>query len=154
VSSEICHPQIPGAHHLGLSVRDLDRSVRFYRDVMGAALIKEPYDGDSPSSSGRIAIVRLGALGLDLIEHAANAGESFEPARTGLDHLSFPTESIEDLSSWASWLDSCGIAHSGVKDVGGVGNMVNFLDPDEIQLEFLFRDLEKLRQGPYASLSV
>jgi catechol 2,3-dioxygenase-like lactoylglutathione lyase family enzyme len=97
VDSKVGHPQIAGVHHMGLSVRDLDRSIRFYCDVLGAALFREPYDGNSPSFSGRMAIVSLGALGLDLIEHASNGGEQFQPGRTGLDHLSFPTESLDDL---------------------------------------------------------
>ena len=132
------HPQIAGVHHLGLSVRKLDRSVRFYCDVLGAALFREPYDGDSPSFSGRMAIVALGALALDLIEHASNGGEQFQPARTGLDHLSFPTESIDDLRDWASWLDACEVSHSGVRDVAGIGGMLNFADPDGIAWSFCF----------------
>lgn len=138
---------------MGLSVSDLDRSIRFYCDVLGAAVIREPYDGDNSDFSGRIAIVSLGALGLDLIEHAANGGDSFQPARTGLDHLSFPTASTQELAQWAGWLDKCNVAHSGVKDVAEVGEMLNFLDPDGIQLELLFVDTEKIRQGRYASYS-
>ena len=144
------HPQIAGVHHMGLSVRDLDCSIRFYCDVLGAALFREPYDGNSPSFSGRMAIVSLGALGLDLIEHASNGGEQFQPGRTGLDHLSFPTESLDDLRDWARWLDACDVSHSGVRDVAGVGSMLNFADPDGIAVEFLFLDLEKLSQGAFA----
>jgi catechol 2,3-dioxygenase-like lactoylglutathione lyase family enzyme len=92
---------------MGLSVRDLDRSIRFYCDVLGGALYREPYDGDSPSFSGQMAIVGLGEIGLDLIEHASNGGDQFQPGRTGLDHLSFPTESLDDLRDWARWLDAC-----------------------------------------------
>jgi hypothetical protein len=105
--------------------------------------------GYSPSFSGRMAIVALGALGIDLIEHATNGGESFRPARAGLDHLSFPAGSLAELQSWASWLDACGVSHSGVRDVADIGGMLNFVDPDGIQLEFIFVDLEKLQQGQY-----
>jgi glyoxylase I family protein len=97
-----------------------------------------------------MAIVGLGALGLDLIEHASNEGEQFQPGRTGLDHLSFATESPDELRDWASWLDACDVPHSGVRDVAGVGGMINFADPDGIALEFLFVDLEKLSQGAFA----
>jgi len=69
---------------MGFSVRNLDRSIRFYCDVLGAVLFREPYNGDGPSFSGRMVIVGLGTLGVDLIEHAGNQGESFEPAPYGL----------------------------------------------------------------------
>lgn len=158
VESGLRHPPIGGAHHFGFSVRDLDRSIRFYCDVLGASLVRPPYDGDSPSFAGRMAIVSLGGTGLDLFEHAGNTGEQFDPVRTGLDHLGFATESAEELAAWASWLDACNIAHSGVRgviagdtngDTNGepLGAMLDFVDPDGIQLEFLFLDRGKIRQS-------
>ena len=151
MNDKIGHPQISGAHHLALSVKDLDRSIVFYCDVLGAALIRDTYGGDSPAFSGRMAIVAFGTFGLDLIEHGANDGGSFDPARRGLDHLSFYAESVPELQQWASCLDTHDVSHSGVKDVAGVGGMLNFLDPDGIQLEFVFVDPEKLSQGSYAT---
>lgn len=150
MGSDLDHPQIAGAHHMGLSVRDLDRSIRFYRDVLGAAVIREPYRGNSPSFSGRMAIVSLGTLGLDLIEHAANDGELFGPDCTGLDRLSFPADSRTDLEQWANWLDELNVSHSGVKDVAEVGWMLNFSDPDGIALEIIYVDRERLSEGAFA----
>jgi glyoxylase I family protein len=144
VSTESAPPQLRGTHHLAFSVSDLDRSVAFYCDVLGAALVRPPFDGESPAFSGRMAIVALGATGLDLFEHAANESEPFDPARTGLDHVGFAAESAEELQSWLDWLESCNVSHSGVRDItfGGttLGAMFDFRDPDGIQLEFLFRD--------------
>ena len=159
VKGELSHPHISGAHHFGFSVRDLDRGIRFYCDVLGAALVRPPYGGDSQSFTGRMAIVGLGATGLDLVEHAKNEGERFDPARTGLDHLGFETESVDALEAWASWLDSCNIPHSGVRelkagetDAEPLGAMLDFVDPDGIQLEFLLLDSEKIQQtGVYRS---
>jgi glyoxylase I family protein len=162
VTSESGHPRIGGAHHFGFSVRDLDRSIRFYCDVLGADLIRPPYAGDNPSFTGRMAIVGLGTTGLDLVEHAGNGGQRFDPQCTGLDHLGFATESVQDLERWASWLDACGIPHSGVREIvpGDTGTtnpephgaMLDFADPDGIQLEFLFLDSKKIQQaGVYRS---
>jgi hypothetical protein len=70
-----------------------------------------------------------------------------------LDHLGFAAESAEESQSWADCPESCNVAHSGVRGitVGGtesVGAMLDFRDPDGIQLEFLFRDTAKIRRLP------
>jgi glyoxylase I family protein len=151
VKSELSRPHISGAHHFGFSVRDLDRSIRFYCDVLGAGLVR-PALRRRQAVFCWLAIVSLGATGLDLFEHASNGGEGFDPARTGLDHLGFATESVEDLEAWASWLDACNIPHSGVREVAAgdtaaepLGAMLDFADPDG--LEFLFLDSEKIRKA-------
>lgn len=150
MSTEPAPPHLRGAHHLAFSVTDLERSIAFYCDVLGAALVRPPFDGESPAFSGRMAIVALGATGLDLFEHAANGSEPFDPARTGLDHVGFAAESAEELQSWVDRLESCDVTHSGIRDItfGGttIGAMFDFCDPDGIQLEFLFRDSAKIQR--------
>jgi glyoxylase I family protein len=148
MNDESDRPRHVGISHLGFSVTDLDTSISFYCDVLGAVLVRPPDDGDSPAFSGRMALVLLGSDGLDLFEHAGNQAEAFEPARTGLDHLGLVAESYEDLEKWAEWLDAHDIPRSEIRDGGGVGAMFDFTDPDGIQLEFFFRDREKLRQAP------
>ena len=130
-----------GVSHLGLSVTDVDRSVAFYCDVLGAQLLRPPYGSDR--GAFRMAVVNFGPTGLDLCQHDANQGEGFIPARTGLDHLAFTTCSEAELEAWARWLDDNGIARSEIRDVQGAGSVFDFLDPDGIQLEFFFLDQDK-----------
>lgn len=118
---------------------DLDRSIRFYCEVLGARLVREPYEGSRPSFSGRMALVMVGSTGLDLYQHQSNGGEPFEPSRTGLDHLAFVAESFEHLQMWADWLDRLEIPRSEIRDVR-VGAIFDFVDPDGIQIEFYFAD--------------
>ena len=139
-------PQLVGLSHLGFSVTDLDRSIEFYCDVLGATLVHGPYDGDSSSFSGRMALVMLGSNGLDLFEHASNEGERFEPARTGQDHLALVAESSEALQAWADWLDAHEVPRSEIRDPG-VGAMFDFVDPDGIQIEFFSTDQATLQKS-------
>src|SRR5689334_7549314 len=87
VPDEPDRPTPVGLSHLGLSVSNLERSISFYCDVLGATPARAPYDGDSPAFSGRMAAVVVGSLILDLFEHSVNEGGRFDPSRTGLDHL-------------------------------------------------------------------
>ena len=142
MTSDVANPQsgpvLTGFSHLSLSVTDLDRTLGFYRDVLGAPVLAEPYDS-GPRFKGRTALVLVGALGLDLQQHDTNDGALFDAARTGLDHLAFSAESMTDLEGWADRLERAGVEHSPVRQAGP-GFMFDFEDPDGIQLEFYFTD--------------
>jgi glyoxylase I family protein len=146
VETQLDRPDSVGLSHLGLSVSNLERSISFYGDVLGATLARTPYDGDSPAFSGCMAVVIIGSLILDLFEHSANGGLQFDPTSTGLDHLALVTQSSEDLQRWTRWLDLQKVQHSEIRTAQGMGLMFDFADPDGIQWEFLYLDPEKLQQ--------
>jgi glyoxylase I family protein len=146
---DVSRPNQSGVGHVGLSVTDLDRSVSFYRDVLGALLVVPPFEGYR-GFSGRMAILMLGLTVLDLYEHAGNCGERFDPARTGLDHLALAAQSYEEVDAWTRWLDARGIPRSEVRDSDGFGALFDFLDPDGIQIELSFLDQDMLRQASAA----
>ncbi|MFN3007882.1 VOC family protein [Mycolicibacterium wolinskyi] len=144
VGSDSTRPPLAGLHHFGLSVADLQRSIRFYCDVLGAAVLvaDTPEGEDQRRFSGRAAILSLGGQVLDLCEHSSNARERFDPVRTGLDHFALEAESLADLQAWASWLDTSGVARSEIRKVAGdLGTMFDFVDPDGSQVEFVHFDL-------------
>jgi glyoxylase I family protein len=130
-------PAHVGVSHIGFSVADLDRSLRFYCDVLRAVVVISPCDGFSEYFSGRMALVQLGAQGVDLFQHDGNGGERFEPGRTGLDHLGLAVDSYDDLRAWAEWLDAHDVPRSDIRDLGTAA-IFDFADPDGIQLEFFF----------------
>lgn len=118
---------------------DLERSLRFYCEVLGADLLMAdtPEGEDSRRFPGRAAILSLGGNVFDLCEHSSNAGERFDPVRTGLDHFALQAESPDDVRAWAGWLDASGVARSEIRAVaGGLGTVFDFVDPDGIQIEF------------------
>jgi glyoxylase I family protein len=150
---DVSRPNQSGVGHVGLSVTDLDRSISFYRDVLGALLVVPPFEGYQ-GFSGRMAVLMLGLTVLDLYEHTGNGGERFDPARTGLDHLALAAQSYEEVDAWTRWLDARGIARSEVRDSDGFGALFDFLDPDGIQIEFSFLDQDMLRQASAALSAV
>ena len=139
-----------GVNHVGLSVSDLDRSIAFYCEVLGAVLVRPPYAGERSAFIGRMALVMLGTTALDLYEHTGNEGEEFVPTRTGLDHLALAARSDEELDAWAAHLDARGWTRSEIRAAGGVGRMFDFRDPDGIQLELIFVDQAKLDRSATA----
>lgn len=144
MEGESTRPRLAGLHHFGISVANLERSMRFYCDVLGAdVLVAETPEGeDQRRFSGRAAILSLGGHVIDLCEHSGNAGDPFDPVRTGLDHFALEAESLDDLRAWANWLDTSGVARSEIRKVaGGVGTMFDFVDPDGIQIEFAHFDI-------------
>lgn len=133
-------PAITGRLEVNLSVRDPVSSAEWYARLLG---MRRRYD--HTSDDGRMRSVCLvepnSELVLCLVGHDANPGDEFNEFRTGLDHLEFIVEWREDLVEWADRLDELRIPHSGVKDLDYTTNaMLTFRDPDNIQLEFFWRD--------------
>jgi catechol 2,3-dioxygenase-like lactoylglutathione lyase family enzyme len=121
--------------------------MEFYCDILGAVVVLRP--GAADNFDGRRAIVMLSdQMAFDVNEFAANVGNAFDPACTGLDHLSFAADSFEAMEAWAARLDERGVAHSPISEIaGGVGvHILHFRDPDGIQLEFVYMD----RSGAWA----
>ena len=126
-------PPIPGFTHVSLSVRDLEASLVFYRDVLGLAVLAEPYDGEV--FDGREAMVLTGRSALCLQAHRANPGDPFDPRHTGLDHIALAVRSLDELHQFATHLDTAGVVHSGVKPLPGFGDFIEVRDPDGILVE-------------------
>jgi glyoxylase I family protein len=133
-------PSTTGRVEVNLTVRDLDRSAAWYSELLG---LQERYD--FASADGHMRYISLieptSGFVLCLVGHASNPGEPFDEVRTGLDHLEFLVAGHGELQKWADRLDELGIAHSAVKKLSYSANaMLTFRDPDNIQLEFFWRE--------------
>ena len=128
------HPTIDGIHHLTLSVSDLDRSVRWYTDVLGFAE-KRRVEVNGMTK----AMLTRDELLITLTEHGEFAEPGpFNERHAGLDHLGFAVADGATLNAWIERLDDLGVPHSEVTR-GATGDLIAFRDPDNIALEFYTR---------------
>lgn len=118
--------------HLGLNVTDLDRSLAFYRDVLGFSLLAE-----GKEEGRRYAYLgEGGALVLTLWQQARGA---YDEGRAGLHHLAFQADSIERVRAYETALREYGVefAYDGVvaHAEGAASGGIFFRDPDGTRLE-------------------
>ena len=122
-----------GVHHVAINVRDLEKAVQWYSDVLGFAPLF-PYDTDD--FQRRIMRHPSGVV-IGLTRHDSSDGDvEFNERVTGLDHIAFGVSSRGELDGWVQRLDAAGVTHSGLKETPATGSvLVAFRDPDNIQLE-------------------
>ncbi|MBS2546403.1 VOC family protein [Catenulispora sp. NL8] len=127
-------PGIPahaGIHHIKLPVADLERSAKWYSDVLGARRLTE-LDHHRPDGT-------LFAVILDIPGIAGRVELRLDPATAGALHgYDFLTLTVEDrpaLDAWAAHLDALGITHSP-PIVALAGWLLVVPDPDGLRLRF------------------
>jgi catechol 2,3-dioxygenase-like lactoylglutathione lyase family enzyme len=121
-------PRFAGIDHLSLSVTDLDRSERFYTEVLGLMPLLD-------FGIARTYIDRPSSFILSLIQHEAGTAEPFSELHTGLDHLGLRAASRDELVEWERRFDEYGVIYTPIRDME-FGSHLNFRDPDNIALEF------------------
>src|ERR1700712_3358132 len=99
---------IRGVHHTAIIVRDLDRSIYFYRDLLGLVLSQEPsewMEGEAlargtgvPGARLRNALLRIGSdATLELLEYANRPADNNSPTQQnylGAMHLAMRVDDI------------------------------------------------------------
>ncbi|MEV6961211.1 VOC family protein [Streptomyces sp. NPDC051207] len=134
--------------HIGLNVTDIERSLAFYRDVLGFALLAE-----GKEDGRRYAFLGDGeALVLTLWQQA---GQAYDAGRAGLHHLAFDAGSPERVREYETALRAYGVdfAHDGVVAHGeGVASGgIFFHDPDGTRLEIFAPTGAEDAPAPHAS---
>lgn len=133
---------ITGYGHIRLTVTDLARSRAFYDDVFGFPVAFEVPAGADHATQEQLGFLFGGVIyavpgGLLGLRPVAPAGDRFDEDRVGLDHLSFAVSDEAALQEAVRVLDSLGVAHEGIKDIGAA-QLLEFRDPDGIALELFF----------------
>jgi catechol 2,3-dioxygenase-like lactoylglutathione lyase family enzyme len=139
-------------HHVGITVKDLDASVRFYHDVLGLQFSNEPspwFDAPElgpavgvPGAALRQVSLLLGDTTLELLEYKSPPSETSEPLRSnnlGASHVAFL---VEDIEAKKAELEAKGISFYSDVNVVDEGVLagwrwVYFEDPDRYPLELV-----------------
>jgi glyoxylase I family protein len=133
--------ELGAIHHIRLTVTDIERSRKFYTELLGFEVAAEAPASHDPKSDpsypvlwGGVVMAR-GSYLLGLRPVAAK-GDSFDEDRVGLDHLSFSVESRAAMNAAIKLLDERGVTRGEVRELTSFGICVlPFRDPDNIQLE-------------------
>ena len=141
-----------GLHHVGLTVADLDASIRFYHDVLGLEFANEPspwFDGAElsrgvgvPDAALRQVSLLVGDTTLELLEYRSPPSETDRPLRSndrGASHVAFI---VDDIEATKAELEGKGIEFYGPVNVVDDGVLagwrwVYFEDPDGYPLELV-----------------
>jgi catechol 2,3-dioxygenase-like lactoylglutathione lyase family enzyme len=158
-------------HHVGITVKDLDASIRFYHDVLGLQFSNEPspwFDGPElgpavgvPGAGLRQVSLILGDTTFELLEYKSPPSETAKPLLSnniGASHVAFL---VDDIVAKKAELESKGIEfYSDVNTVDeGVlagWRWVYFEDPDGYPLELVevaYVNAEERREGIAAYLA-
>ena len=121
-------PLLLGLRHVALNVRDVRRSVDFYRDVLGMQVewVPDPDNAYLTSGSDNLAIHRL--------------PEGAEPGSVqNVHHIGFIVARIEDVDALAAHVQSRGIelVHA-VKTHRDGARSFYFRDPDGVLIQVLY----------------
>jgi catechol 2,3-dioxygenase-like lactoylglutathione lyase family enzyme len=120
-------PAFAGVNHFALSVTDLDRSTRFYTEVLGLIAVLD-------FGHGRICLDRSSGFSVGLICHPGGAPGPFSVLQPGLDHLGLTAADRDELVAWERHFQQLGVDHTPIQD-RELGYHLNFRDPDGIPLE-------------------
>ena len=140
-------------HHTGIIVKDLDRSIYFYHDILGLDFVNEPSpwcEGDTladavgvPGAKLRQVSLQVGESAiLELLEYANRPADNDTPIQQnylGAMHLAFH---VEDIDAKVAELRAKGVhflSDPNTVDDGVLAGWkwVYFHDPDEIPLELV-----------------
>lgn len=118
--------------HIGLNVKEIDRSTQFYRNVFGYELI----GGSDNNANHFVFLGKDGQVKLTLWQQSS---EEFNKKISGLHHLAFQVDSIDQVKDVQRKLKDLGVKfiyegivpHAEGTQSGGIF----FEDPDGIRLE-------------------
>jgi glyoxylase I family protein len=105
--------RIAGLHHITLLVADVERSLAFYRNVLGMRLVKQTVNDDDRNARHLIFGDENGPL-VTCLEYPDL--EEGTVGRGSTHHFALAVGSEEELRAWRDYLTSKGVATTEVLD--------------------------------------
>lgn len=126
-------------NHFGIVVRDLKKSLDFYKDLMGASIV---YEGYIPPTKTQVRYLLIVGGLIELLHPAEPTPET----QFGITHIAFMSN---DLDADYARLIGLGYAgHVAPKVAGsGVGRLAFLGDPNGARVELIQRDVP-MRENP------
>src|SRR6476620_3990627 len=121
--------------HISFSVRDSEARARWWARLLDLSEI------DRVVGDGGRAILLMPPPSRTIVEfqqHDGNQGDTFDPRRTGFDHMGFKVDTRADLDEWLTRFEQLGVTYSPIAE-REYGAVLPFKDPDGIQFEMFFK---------------
>ncbi|MFQ5913254.1 MAG: VOC family protein [Nitrospinota bacterium] len=123
-----------GIHHITLICRDMEKTVKFYTEVLGLRLVKQTVNYDDPSSKHFYFGDKTGAPGTVLTFFEHPSGRQAQMGVGITHHLALTVRDEAEQSAWKERLETAGVPVSGPFD-RTYFKSIYFRDPDGIIIE-------------------
>ena len=134
-------PQLKALDHVGLKVRDLEKSLRFYQ-LLGLKVLRTK----GPDSAGvRMAVLQVGNQELNVACHPDFAPQGKDNA-VGIDHFCFEVEAAS-IDEVLADLKRAGIEIAGGPTARRDGAALFLVDPDGVRVELQLKRPTKPGSG-------
>ena len=127
--------QINRVHHIAIICSDYERSLEFYKRVLGFTVLAEQYREDSKSFKTDLALDNKYVI--ELFSFPSPPARPSHPEAVGLRHLAFE---VDDIDKEVKELERLGVAHESIRiDPSTQRRFMFFQDPDGLPLELYER---------------
>jgi glyoxylase I family protein len=139
---------VSNLHHVLLRVQDVERSRRFYEDVLELTFTEIPVGEETTGiwrgnpKEGSLLATQAGETFVILAPplEGTSPDDRFSEFRIGIDHLAFGVDDRATLEGLAERLHAAGVGTSGIETDPALGKeFVTFRDPDNVQWEYYSR---------------
>ena len=122
-------------HHIAIICSDYERSLEFYKTVLGFTVLAENYREQSKGYKTDLALGDQYVI--ELFSFPSPPARPTNPEAAGLRHLAFE---VDDIEAEARELERMGIKHEPIRvDVTANRRFMFFADPDGLPLELYER---------------